>query len=164
MQDSFEDWVENIYLPSIDLNTTFEGLFPDVDVLTSCISTRDPANGTCPFLENAHKLIDDTMQELTGMVNIATENAKILSDKADEYKDNVYDAYQQSKAFYEGVSDTVARLSLDTSDWGGWYDIPLDSMFPVDVGFPDAIAFEEIPNIDGVWPKVMPALDSLCWR
>mmetsp|Transcript_2637 Transcript_2637/g.5022 ORF Transcript_2637/g.5022 Transcript_2637/m.5022 type:complete len:979 (-) Transcript_2637:24-2960(-) len=161
MQDSFEEWVEDIYLPSIDLNVTFDDLFPDVDVLTSCISTRDPANGTCPFLDNAYKLIDDTMQDLTAMVDTATANAKAISDKADEYKDNVYDAYQQSKAFYDGVHDTVSRLSLDTSDWGGWYDIPLDSMYPIDVGFPNAITFEEIPNIDHVWDKVAPALDSL---
>ena len=113
MQDRFENWVENIYLPSIDLNTTFDELFPDIDTLVSCVSPRDPGpngeNGTCPFMDNAYKLIEESMDELTGMVNVAQENAKELADKAAQYQDNALVAYQNSKEFYEGVQDTVSR-------------------------------------------------------
>ena len=34
-------------------------------------------------------------------------------------------------------------------------------MYPLDVNFPDAIEFENLPSIDGVWEKVAPALESM---
>ncbi|GMH86508.1 hypothetical protein TL16_g10570 [Triparma laevis f. inornata] len=161
MQDKFENWVENIYLPSIDLNTTFEELFPDIDTLVSCVSVRDPANGTCPFMENAYKLIDDSMAELTSMVDVASENAKELADKAAQYKENAAEAYRNSEEFFNGLQETVGRLSLNTDNWGDWYDMPLSDMYPVDINFPDAIEFEDLPSIDGIWEKVAPALESM---
>ncbi|GMH99684.1 hypothetical protein TrVE_jg343 [Triparma verrucosa] len=161
MQDKFENWVENIYLPSIDLNTTFEELFPDIDTLVSCVSVRDPANGTCPFMENAYKLIDNGMKDLTAMVDIASQRTKDLRDSAAEYQDNAWAAYRKSKEFYDGLHQTVGRLSLSTGDWGDWYHIPLEDMYPLDVNFPDAIEFENLPSIDGVWEKVAPALESM---
>lgn len=65
-----------------------------------------------------------------------------------------------SKTFFEGVHDTVARLSLDTGDWGGWFDMELYTFFPDDVEWPVAITFEEIPDVSEVWDKVSPALDA----
>ena len=161
LQDDFQEWVESIYLPSFNLNTTFDALFPDVDQLISCVTTRDPSNGTaCPLLDSAYDLIDETMTELNSMIDTATDQLAEFEVTADRYKDNVYGAYQNSKNFFEGVHDTVSRLSLDTSDWGGWFDVELDSFYPDDVEWPVAITFEDIPEISEVWDKVSPALDA----
>jgi len=161
MQDDFQEWVDFIYLPSFDLNVTFDALFPDVDQLVSCVTTRDPKNGSdCPLLDSAYELIDETMTELNTMVNAATDQLAEFEQTAERYKDNVDNAYKNSKAFFEGVHDTVARLSLNTDDWGGWFDMELNTFFPDDVEWPVAITFEEIPDVSEVWDKVAPALDA----
>jgi len=155
MQDDFQAWVNNIYLPKLQLNTTFSALFPGLENMASCVTPRNPSNGTCPWMKSAYELLQEQRQQMQNVIDYSKLRVDDFVDKTGEYKENVLGAVQNSREFYEGVKEAVASASIDTSGWGDWYNIDLSDVVPVDVTFPGALpTFPPVASLDSVWASV----------
>jgi len=86
MQDSFEEWVDGIYLPSLNLNETFDGLFPDVTHLMSCVTPRSQVNESCPYMKSAYEMLEETRSELESARDDARETVDEFAVKAEQYQ------------------------------------------------------------------------------
>jgi hypothetical protein len=162
MQDSFEEWVEGISLPSVNFNVSFDTIFPDVDNLMSCVSVRSHVNASCPYgAWSAYQLIEASRAGLEYSRDLASARVDEFAEKAEVARKNADDAYQNAKSFYDGVKNAVTKYSIDTSDWGAWYNIDIIDIYPWPVIYPDTFSgFPHVMTTDEIWAEVSANLDN----
>ena len=71
LQDGFQAWVDDIYLPNLSLNVTFAGLFPGLENMASCVTPRNPSNGTCPWMKSAYELLEEQRAQMQSIIDVS---------------------------------------------------------------------------------------------
>jgi len=155
MQDDFSEWVDSLNLPKLELNVTLDGLLPGVDRMLSCVGTRPQEEGACPWMTSARELLEEQRETLENRLEYADQQVDAFVEKSDEYKASVLEKVQNSRDFFNGIQEAVASASIDTSEWGDWYNVELSDLVPQDVAWPGGLPdFPAVPDLDDVWEEV----------
>ena len=140
------------------INASFADLLPEADMLISCVSLRNAENYSSCGFESVRDRFDDVMGQLEAQINAAREGFAEYSSEAAAFVDNVADAFANMRNFYEGFSDWVSAVGIDTETLGDWFNLGLEDFVVADPVWPSSVGILDvtstIPGANSIWEAV----------
>ena len=140
-------------------NASFPAVFANVDLATACLSGRsDSANfsTTCfgGALEDARDRFEQYQYWTAQQVDIATEAFDTYAANVAFYTANVYEAFDNMRAFYEGVTGWISAVGV-SAPVDDWFNFGLADFYASEPAWPDMFWVRDFPGPGYLYPPAL---------